>query len=88
MLHYKCFIKKGHTCLGVAFFIMQLLEFPFCFLVGSGGSSSAGLYKCMPHGEGAFVGILSGVTGSEPAGDRSSGVFEKVTELALIKDIR
>lgn len=41
MLHYKCFIKKGHTCLGVAFFIMQLLEFPFCFLVGSGCSYSA-----------------------------------------------
>ena len=30
------------------------------------------IYKCMSHGEDAFVGILLEVIGTEPAGGRSS----------------
>ncbi len=34
-----------------------------------------------------FYDTLPGITGPEPAGDRLSVAFEKVTELVSIKDI-
>ncbi len=45
-------------------------------------------YNYMLLGEVILAASYRVSQGAEPAGDRSSGVFEKVTELASIKDIR
>ncbi len=42
----------------------------------------------MSIGQIGFSRTLPGVTGAEPAGDRTSGAFEKVTERTFIENTR
>ncbi len=67
MLHYKCFIKKGHTCLGVAFFITTTSKVSVLFLCVAIRRDYINVCR--------MVRDFCRYTGSEPAGDRSSVVL-------------